>query len=83
MSAESTYVAHLLADEPSGIGAGRLTVTADDDGEAHELIAQRNGNDMFDVWKTESTKIENGAATYELFEHNMPDPGEAFVVSAA
>ena len=81
MSAEHSYLARLLADEPSGIGPAEITVTTDD-GKARERIALRNGDDMFDVWKTESTKIENGSCSYELLEHNMPDPGEAFLVAA-
>ncbi|SDZ14748.1 hypothetical protein [Herbiconiux ginsengi] len=80
MSDATTYLARLLADEPSGIGASAVTVAADD-GEAHELIALRNGDDMYDVWKADSTKIEHGSCSYELLEHNMPDPGEAFLVT--
>jgi hypothetical protein len=80
MSDADSYLARLLADEPSGLGAATITVTAED-GKAHELIALRNGDDMYDVWKADSTKIEGGSCSYELFEHNMPDPGEAFLVT--
>ncbi|MCS5719992.1 hypothetical protein N1027_17815 [Herbiconiux sp. CPCC 205763] len=82
MSDVDSYLARLLADEPSGIGATAITVPVDD-GKAHELIALHNSDDMYDVWKTDSTKIEGGSCTYGLFEHNMPDPGEAFLVTPA
>jgi hypothetical protein len=81
MSDPVVYLARLLADEPSGIGPATLTVAADE-GKAHELLALRNSDDMFDVWKADSTKIEEGSCSYELLEHNMPDPGEAFLVTA-
>ncbi|MFB2598206.1 hypothetical protein ACEXQE_10470 [Herbiconiux sp. P17] len=80
MSDVDSYLARLLPDEPSGIGAAAFTVAADD-GKAHELLALRNGDDMYDVWKADSTKIEGGSCSYELLEHNMPDPGEAFLVT--
>ncbi|WP_382306516.1 hypothetical protein [Herbiconiux sp. UC225_62] len=83
MSDLDTYVAHLLADEPSGMKAATLTVPTDEDGKAHERLAMRNSDEMYDVWKTESVKIEGGSCDYELLEHNMPDPGEAFLVAVA
>jgi len=81
MSDDVRYTAHLLGDEVSGIGPGDITIAADD-GKARELLARRNGDGLYDVWKTESTKLKESTVgiDYELFEHNMPDPGEAFVI---
>ncbi|TAJ50306.1 MAG: hypothetical protein EPO52_00365 [Herbiconiux sp.] len=85
MSDDVHYTAHLLADEPSGVGPGEITITADDDGKARELLAHRNSAGLYDVWKTDSTKLKESTVgvEYALFEHNMPDPGEAFVIDLA
>ncbi len=81
MSDDVQYTAHLLADEVSGVGPGEIIVAADD-GKARELIAHRNSDGLFDVWKTEATKLKESTlgVEYALFEHNMPDPGEALVI---
>lgn len=81
MSDDVHYTAHLLADDASGVGSGQITIAVDD-GKAHELIAHRNTDGLYDVWKTESTKLKESTVgvEYALFEHNMPDPGEALVI---
>jgi len=81
MSDVVRYTAHLQGDEVSGVGSAEATITVDD-GKARELLAQRNAAGLFDVWKTDSTKLKGDSAEYELFEHNMPDAGEAFLIDA-
>lgn len=84
MSDDETYTADLVEDEDASGTASPAQKTITVAGsKPHPLLAFLNGDGMYDVWKTDSKKLEDGVATYRLFEHNMPDPGDALLLHRA